>query len=124
VGKKYSLNINNDYSFWYWSRMKLVELLEVQDNVYTRRFTGKDLKIKRPEVINKGNDKIVYLGTDAIQRSHSGPQAYPLGPKGAVPKIDRKKLKIKRVGRVSKKTNGETLWLDNPTCTPSSTSGY
>jgi hypothetical protein len=82
------------------------------------------LKVKCPEVIDKGNDKIVYLGTDAIQRSHSGDQAPEPSTGGTVPKIDRKKLRIKRAGRVGKNKNGETLWLDNPTATPCSSCGY
>jgi len=83
-------------------------------------FEGHNFKIKRPEVINKGNDKIVYLGTDAIQRSFSADQAYPAGPKQSVPKINRKKLKLKRMGKIGPDNgNGEVMWLDNPTCTPS-----
>lgn len=82
-----------------------------------------DYKVKRPEVINKGNDEIVYLGTDAIQRSFSGSQATINGQKGTVTKIDRKMLKIKSVGRISLKKD-KPLWLDSPTSTPSSTSGY
>jgi len=103
--------------------MKLSDILEVEVNAYTVRRPTKGLKIKRPEVINKGNDKIVYLGTDAIQRPHSGPQVYPKVPISTVPKIDRKKLRIKRAGRLGK-PGSETMWLDNPTATPCSSCGY
>jgi hypothetical protein len=92
--------------------MKLAEL-----------FHGHSAKIKRPEVINKGNDKIVYLGTDAIQRPHSGPQAYGAEKKSTIPTIN-KRLKIKRAGRMAGKKGEETLWLDNPTATPCSSCGY
>ena len=104
--------------------MKLSDLMEFDVNAYTVRNPGRGLKIRRPEVVNRGNSKIVYLGTDAIQRPHSGPQASPPGPKVTVPKIDRKKLRIKRTGRLGKNSSGETLWLDNPTATPCSSCGY
>jgi hypothetical protein len=44
--------------------MKLSEILKVR--------APKKFKIKRPVVKDVGNDKIVYLGTDAIQKSFSG----------------------------------------------------
>jgi len=47
--------------------MKLSEIFKV-------RAPKKKFKIKRPVVKDVGNVKIVYLGTDAIQRSFSGTQ--------------------------------------------------
>jgi len=44
--------------------MKLSEIFKVR--------APKKFKIKRPIVKDSGNDKIVYLGTDAIKRSFSG----------------------------------------------------
>lgn len=82
-------------------------------------------KIKRPIINDTGNDKIVYLGTDAIQRSFSGSQASIPGQRQTIPKINRKKLRIKQICRIAPDNgNGETLWLDNPTSTPCSSCGY
>ena len=104
-------------------------------------FHGHSLKIKRPEIINKGNDKIVYLGTDAIQQPHSGPQATPR-PVTAVPTLKRvmsaksagklnfkqwNKIWSKEIGQKSGEggqKGGETLWLDNPSVTGCPTCGY
>lgn len=102
--------------------MKLSDILETEANEYTIMRPTRGLKIKRKEIINKGNDKIVYLGTDAIQRSHSGFQTSN-EPKATIPKINRKNLKIKTIKRIQFKKE-EPLWLDNPTCMPCSTCGY
>lgn len=115
--------------------MKLADILEFEANSFTARRPGRGIKIKRPVVSYKDNDKIVYLGTDAIQRSHSGPQAAIPGPVTTVPTI-KKRLKIKRAGKLNFKQwqqiwskeggqkGGETLWLDNPAVTGCYSCGY
>lgn len=97
--------------------MKLAEIFrrltgdpEIRANVHFVTPPKKNMKIKRDWKQDIGNDKIVYLGTDAIERSFSA---------GA-----GSKKRIKKAGRISFKQSGETLWLDNPTATPSSNTGY
>jgi hypothetical protein len=97
--------------------MKLAELFrrptgdpEIRANVHFVTPPKKNVRIKRDPVKDNGNDKIIYLGTDAIERSFSA----GLGSK----------RRIKKAGRISIKQSGETLWLDNPTATPSSATGY